>query len=51
MFLPTAKAVFEGNVHGVVVQAKKYTSPYLLNTLSVVIALNCATAEVSFTFL
>ncbi len=44
MFFPTAKAVLEGKVHGVVVQAKKHTSPYLLNNVSLVIALNCATA-------
>ncbi len=47
MLLPTANAVLLGSVHGVVVHAKKNTSPSTPNFGSLI--LNCAIAEVSFT--
>ena len=50
---PTVNPRFEGNVHGVVVHAKKKISPstFLIFNFSFLIALNIATALVSFTSL
>ena len=52
MFGPTANAVLEGNVQGVVVHAVKYTSSLKANNFSDFssrITLNRATHVVSFT--
>ena len=51
IFRPTVKAVFDGNVQGVVVQARKkisLSSLYFSGNVSLII-LNCAVTDVSET--